>query len=108
MEQQEQQQARPSLTPWDDQSPTPRGQLLVMTQRGIPSVRQEVPDSPCPACGGSGKVTCGNCRRGGPGWGGAQRACGERGALRGGACISCIGADSRCMHRRWTKCQSPC
>lgn len=53
----------PQLTPWSEEAPAARPPLLVMTQRGIPDVRQEIPDKPCPACAGTGKVLCGNCRQ---------------------------------------------
>lgn len=39
-----------------------RGPILVRTQRGLPSFRVPIPEDPCPACGGTGKCTCGNCR----------------------------------------------
>lgn len=52
----------PKLTPWEDQPPCPQPAVLVQTLRGIPSVRRETVKRPCPACSGTGKTVCGNCR----------------------------------------------
>ena len=38
------------------------GTMLVQTQRGLPTFRTRLPDSPCTHCGGTGRCTCGNCR----------------------------------------------
>lgn len=42
--------------------PSMRGPLLVETQPGIPTFQPFIADTPCPHCGGRGKVTCGDCR----------------------------------------------
>ena len=42
---------------------SPRGPVLINTQRGVPTFRPFVErDNPCPRCQGTGKVTCGDCR----------------------------------------------
>ena len=40
------------------------GQWRVQTQRGLPLFQPIIPSRPCPACGGTGKLTCGDCRWG--------------------------------------------
>lgn len=43
------------------------GRWRVQTQRGLPLFQPIIPDRPCPACGGAGKSTCGDCRWAGAG-----------------------------------------
>ena len=38
--------------------------LPVQTQRGLPLFQPVLGDPPCPACSGTGKATCGDCRCG--------------------------------------------
>lgn len=38
------------------------GALPVQTQRGLPLFEPMIGSPPCPACGGTGKTTCGDCR----------------------------------------------
>ncbi|KAL4428300.1 hypothetical protein ABPG75_002389 [Micractinium tetrahymenae] len=45
-----------------DAQPAAAGPLPVQTQRGLPLFKPVVGSPPCPACSGSGKTTCGDCR----------------------------------------------
>ncbi|GAB4814424.1 hypothetical protein N2152v2_001470 [Parachlorella kessleri] len=51
-----QQPRQPQLTPWDAEPAAMRRPLVVLTQRGSTHIRQDIPDRPCPACQGTGKV----------------------------------------------------
>lgn len=41
------------------------GPMPVQTQRGLPLFNPMIGSPPCPACSGTGKSTCGDCRRAG-------------------------------------------
>ena len=68
------------------------GPLPVQTQRGVPTFKPAIADPPCPQCGGTGKVTCGDCRcgsgcRGGGSWHWQPGSCTGAGEPARPACL---------------------
>ena len=47
---------------WPQAPPTAAQPQPIQTQRGIPTFKPVIPDSPCAECAGLGRVTCGECR----------------------------------------------